>query len=206
MQREWVKLNKNFSVVQPAIEKMVLGTLEICSELAEVAPTFRPFHDNENAGVSTLLAGAARAKFSAVSEYPIDKRAWEVIQKKRDGKRLTKHDEKNLVQGRADLWLHDGLRAFSFEFKKTSERDWRNLGKTATKNDLVRMMNLAIGDIERVLPDEYHHSIGCLIAPVFDHKKDDLYRSFAEKCALCVLIGNPKFYNVYLYFSNKPIG
>jgi hypothetical protein len=184
---------------------MISGATAIASQLYEKYPDYRPFHDNENAGVSVLLAGAARKGYLPVSEYPVGKKAWEVIWKKRRGKTLTAKDQENLVDGRADLWFAWNDRSYSFEFKKTSERDWRLLGERGTESDLRKMLNWSIEEIDRVDECEYNHSIAGLIAPIHDFKTERIYREFSKRVPLCAVIGSKNTYKVYLYFTKKKI-
>ena len=83
MEYEWHKQDGRFSVCSPVVELMVSGAAEICAQLWS-SYQYRPFHDNENAGVSILLGGASKKGLLAVSEYPVDKKAWAVIQKKNE--------------------------------------------------------------------------------------------------------------------------
>jgi hypothetical protein len=205
MHHEWIKKNAQFSVLYPAVDKMIAGTCKICAGILVNSPTFRPFHENENGGVSLLLAGAATAGLFPMSEYPVTKKAWAVIEKQRLGQRITKADNSAVIKGRADLWLYDGMLAFSFEFKKTSERNCTDFGQKRIENDLCRSLNLAVDEISRVDIMEYHKAMGGLIAPIFDFEKEQLYMDFAKKVPLCVTIGDNRSYKVYIYFSKKRI-
>jgi hypothetical protein len=103
MDYRWEKRDRRFSAITPIIEQMFAGAAEICTGLWAAYPQYRPFHDNENAGVSILLAGAARKELFPVSEFPVEKKTWSVIAKKRDGKRLSKTDRSD-KEGRSATW------------------------------------------------------------------------------------------------------
>jgi hypothetical protein len=203
MDYRWEKRDRRFSAITPIIEQMFAGAAEICTGLWAAYPQYRPFHDNENAGVSILLAGAARKELFPVSEFPVEKKTWSVIAKKRDGKRLSKKDNEDLITGRADLWISDGAKSFSFEFKKSSERENRPLGQRGTISDLERMLYWAADEVDRLDDVEYNHALGGIIAPVFDRSKDEIYRNFSHKSHLALSIGSEADYKVYFYFTGK---
>jgi hypothetical protein len=203
MDVRWEKRDKRFSATMPIVEQMFGGVAEICSHLWKAYEGYQPFHDNENAAVSLLVAGAARKGLFPISEYPVDKKSWDVIQKKKAGKPLSQKDAKALVLGRADLWLTNGSRSFSFEFKKSSERATRPMGARGTRNDLEKMLQWAADDVDRLDVDEYHHALAGIIAPVFDPAKDSIYRDFASRSHLALSIGSAASYRAYFYFSGK---
>ncbi len=202
MEYEWHKQDGRFSVCSPVVELMVSGAAEICAQLWS-SYQYSPFHDNENAGVSILLGGASKKGLLAVSEYPVDKKAWAIIQKKRDGRKLNKKDIQDLIVGRADLWITDQNICFSFEFKKTSERDGTPHGPKRTINDLTALLKLAAEEVDRLDGNEYNHALGGIIAPVFDQAKEPLYCEFAKKSHLALSIGSGSPCAVYLYFTGK---
>ncbi|WP_226637093.1 hypothetical protein [Novosphingobium profundi] len=201
----WVKKDERYKYLAPAIEKMIAGADEISEGMAAWYEQYSPFFDNETAGVSVLLAGASRKGMIPLAEYPLSKRAWEVLEKERLGKVLSKTDRENLIQGRADLWFHDGERSFSFEFKKTSERDNWGFGEKRTINDLVRMMNWAVEEVSRLDSYEYNHAMGGLISPVFDLERVDLYEEFAGYVPLSLKIESSGGPVTYFYFANKSL-
>jgi len=204
---EWIKQDERYRVSRPAIEKMMQGAAEICAELAKIVPEYKPFHDNENAGVSILLAGSARKGLYPVSEYPIEKLSWDSIKKKNTGKTLTTRDLRNTISGRADLWLHDGEKAFSFEFKKSSERENRHLGPKGTESDICYRLDLAVDEIGRIDNSEYHRAIGGLICPIYEGTQNDSKSILEEMCTRPPFSGkiSGENYQVYFLFSEKKI-
>ena len=176
------------------------GTAKISSELFDHVPEYRPFHDNETAAVSLLTGGAARMGLAPVAEYPVDKKTWRAVRKKFHYK-LSDLDQKHIMKGRADLSISNGDRFFSFEFKRSSERSWRKLGKRGLRSNLKSLHSYAIEEICRVDDDEYHHALAGLIVPVFDSSDEDVFKEFAEETSLCMSLGSKDAYKVYFYFS-----
>jgi hypothetical protein len=141
---------------------------------------FRPFHDTENAGVSVLLAGAARAGFLPFSEYWIEK---------------TDADGES-TYGRADLWFIAEAKAFSFEFKRAYDKS--DAGK------LSREMERADRDIFRVPKTEHDWGFAGLIAPLYDEwTSESTLLDFAEEVDCCFKVGADQKYSCYFYFNRR---
>jgi hypothetical protein len=199
MRQECVYSDRRFTFAKGVFDRMFEQTAAISNELWDYSPGYRPFHDNENAGVSLFLAGAARAGYAPVAEYPTPKKSWEAIRRRREGLRVRKVDLKANVPGRADLWFKDGQTAFSLEVKKTGERENTLYGQRRLRNSLTNNMNLAEEEAARLDEGEYHHAYACLIAPVF---RPDFIFDFAnfKDCHLTYRIGSREKYEVFFYF------
>jgi hypothetical protein len=201
MKWRWEKEDGRFTRVAPVIEKMMKGASQICTALYEQTPTYFPFHDNEAAGVSLLASGSARVGCYPVAEYPVSKKTWEAVQKKY-GKRPSTLKAKHLMRGRADLCVLDGSRYFSFEFKKTSERADRHLGKRGLRSNLEYFHEYCVEEIDRVDDDEYHHIMAGIIAPVFPRTDESVLKDFCNEVSMATSIGSAKEFKVYFYFSS----
>lgn len=201
MNWKWVKRNETYTRIMPIIHKVMSGTSKVAGELYDHVPEYRPFHDNEAAAVSLLVAGAARSGLAPVAEYPVDKKTWKAVRKKFH-EPLSKLEKKHVMRGRADLTVSDGERFYSFEFKRSSERPWRKLGARGLRSNLDWIHSYAIEEIGRVDDQEYQHVMAGLIVPVFDNRDEALFLEFAEECNLAVSLGSRDKYKVYLYFSS----
>ena len=201
MNWRWEKRDHRFTRVAPVIEKMIRGASHICTELFEQSPEYMPFHDNEAAGVSLLAGGAARQGCSPVAEYPVSKKTWEAVQQKY-GTRPSSLKAKHLMRGRADLSVLHEKRYFSFEFKKTYERANRRLGERGLRSNLEYFHEYCVEEIDRIDDNEYHHIMAGIIAPVFEHTKENILRDFCSEVNLAASIGGRNSYKVYFFFSS----
>ena len=177
------------------------GATEICTGLRKQTPWYLPFHDNEAAGVSVLVGGAARKGMFPVAEYPVEKKTWEAVQSK-FGRRASTLKSKHLTTGRADLCVLAEGRYFSFEFKKTSERDTRRLGPRGLRSNLEYFHRFCGEEIDRVHDDEYHHIMAGIIAPVFPDTYESVLKGFCDEVSLATSIGSSSTYKVYFLFSS----
>jgi len=197
----WEKRDGRFTRVAPVIEKMMAGATQIYSALYKQTPDYLPFHDNEAAGVSLLASGAARQGCYPVAEYPVAKKTWEAVQNKYR-ERPSTLKAKHLMRGRADLCVLHDSRYFSFEFKKTSERSNRQLGKRGLQSNLEYFHEYSVEEIDRVDDGEYDHIMAGIIAPVFEKTDETVLREFCHKVNLATSIGSSKDGKVYFFFSS----
>ena len=137
---------------------------------------FDPMSDGELAAVSVLVAGAARAGYTPVAEYMIDK---------------MKHDSSKLC--RADLWFNykDTCRSFEFKNWRDQHRDDKNLELTYTY-----AMRCA-AELPLDAADEIY---GSVIAPVRQPNAVDVSLRFAKKSDLAFRFSNDEGFDLFLMF------
>lgn len=166
------------------LDRLIIGTRDLCDDLYAYSDEIRPFHDNENAAVGALVAGAARAGFLPLTEYRLRKRSW--------------HDGRTWSDGRADLWFAADGDAFSFEFKKT-----RFLKRKNVETELWERMYWADRDIARVPKKEFNYAFSGVIAPLEDLSERSHYRAFGRNVDYACVIGSPATFECYFYFNWK---
>ena len=158
-------------------ERWLEQTTAVVNDLSSWGEGYYPFHDNELAGVSLLIAGAARAGFAPIAEYKLRKRG--------------KKDKRTRTDGRADLWFLCKDRGYSFEFK----RGWEDTNLL----ELRCRMASAYADIERVPIDEADHRYAGVIAPVYATSLTH-YEGFAKESDIVWELRWPDESRVFIYF------
>ncbi|WP_156323702.1 hypothetical protein [Citromicrobium sp. WPS32] len=141
-----------------------------------------PFEYHEVAAVGFLANAAALAGFIPMNEYDVFKRG--------------RDDKRTKVRGRADLWFDAGGRCYSFECKRTR--------RPVTPHYLGQRLGYAMGDVDCVRDDEYHHAAGCLLTVARDSKRIAACDQFAasDDVDIAYRIG-PKAKPAYLFFRLK---
>nr|WP_321527014.1 hypothetical protein [uncultured Cohaesibacter sp.] len=118
------------------------------------------FAFSEVTSVGNLLSAANMAGFIALTEYATPKRS--------------KPDRRKKSWGRADLWISNSKRSWSFEFKQMQKTQFSSV-VLASKLDKAR------GDARNISEDEADMRIGGLIASTFFCHKEERLR-YNERC------------------------
>ena len=135
-----------------------------------------PFAYNETASVSLLTAAAARIGSLALAEFSVTKRH------AKDGRKRS--------NGRADFWMRDRSRTWSFEFKQITYG-------AITLGRLRERMAAADRCASKLLRYGPEHMISGLIVPLYYQEEDDREKhrerltTFKEECDFAWQLGAP---------------
>lgn len=138
-----------------------------------------PLHDNEQAAVSLLLAGAVKAGYLALAECEVDK------------------DER---KGRGDLWIICDNTKYWFEFKRAA------FNPNALNWGLKHALYVATNDINKLAIDNGELGVAGVIAATDLMKagRKKTYSDFCDHVDYAFHIGPSGARGAYLYFSVMP--
>lgn len=150
-----------------------------------------PFAYNETASVSLLCSAAARIGCLALAEFAAQKRG------AKDGRTRS--------NGRADFWMRDRARDWSFEFKQITYGSI-TLGRLRTK---MAEADACAGKLMRYGPE---HLISGLIVPLYYHETDkrgkarEKLEAFKDECAFAWHLAAPDDGpETFLFFNQVPL-
>ena len=155
------------------------GVSAVCSTISDYAEEFQPLHDNENCGVSVLLAGAVHSGFVGVCEHNIE--------------RIRDPDTLSIKGQRADLWLLDGGRGVSFEFKQYCSR------KAHNRNLGGQMHHAKVA--AQSLPVEQDRVFAGVLAPIFPEDPEHEFEEFSQYVDYSIRLRSGVDWTSFLYFD-----